>query len=291
MLSEAYSRVFSIKHSRMLGLTATPPPPERGLNKLCPVLQTITLARARSNNLVSNYQIFNIPVTLTLDERRELQKADNEYNRSKKELSAWAQTINMDTKDILEVANAGFKQGMGFSSKRLYLSIGKRKNVLYSAKNKLDTALKIIEKWKDKKWITFDKYITNAEKLCEKLNEKGIPAVVYHSGMTTSDREDVLEKIKTKEVRVICTVDALNAGFDLPDIDAAIALSYVSSTITSIQTLGRTLRLNSDPNKTAAFFNLYVKDSREENWLKSKLSVVEEAKVSWPSNLNYVNYG
>jgi superfamily II DNA or RNA helicase len=291
MLSEAYSRVFNIKHSRILGLTATPPPPEKGLNKLCPILHTITLARARGNNLVSNYQIFNIPVTLTLDERRELQKADNEYNRSKKELSNWAQTVNLDTKDILEVANAGFKQGMGFSSKRLYLSIGKRKRILYSAKNKLESALKIIEKWKDKKWITFDKYITNAEQLCEKLNERGIPAVVYHSQMPDKDRLEALEKVKSDDIRVICTVDALNAGFDLPDIDAAIALSYVSSTITSIQTLGRTLRLNSDPNKTAAFFNLYVKDTREENWLKSKLSVVEEARVSWPSNLNYVNYG
>lgn len=106
--------------------------------------------------------------------------------------------------------------------------------------------------------------------------------------MNDSDREQVLKDVRSPETKVICTVDALNAGFDLPDIDAGIALSYVSSAITSIQVLGRTLRIQE--GKKAGFFNFYVRDSQEEKWLRTKLRVMPDVKIHWPSQLEYARF-
>ena len=107
--------------------------------------------------------------------------------------------------------------------------------------------------------------------------------------MSEKERTEALEAVRSPEVRVICTAEALNAGYDLPEIDAAIALSYASSGIASVQTLGRTLRKKD--GKKAAFFNLYAKETQEEKWLRAKLRVIEGTKISWPSQLNYVRYG
>ncbi len=64
-------------------------------------------------------------------------------------------------------------------------------------------------------------------------------------------------------------VDALNAGLDIPDIDAAICVSGVSTELTNIQQLGRTLRKNVNKPKST-FINLYCKDSVEKTWVESK---------------------
>lgn len=291
MLSPLYKKVFRIPRKYLLGLTATPPPKQKGLEELCPVLHVITLAKATEDKLVSDFDIFNIPVPLTPKERIDLRRADAGFEWAKGLLNTWARENNIKGETVLDIANEAFKNPifkLGGVAKKLYNSMQERKKILYSAESKIDTAIKLIGRHPKKKWITFDKYITNAEKLCNLLNEKGIKAVIYHSGMPDAERIQALSDVRSDDVRVICTVDALNAGFDLPDIDAGIALSYVSSSITSIQVLGRTLRVRD--GKRAAFFNLYVKDSQEEKWLRNKLRIMPEAKIQWPTRLEYARY-
>lgn len=291
MLSPLYKRVFKLGRKYLLALTATPPPKEKGLEELCPILHTITLAKATANNLVSDFEIFNIPAPLTPQERLALRKADGAFEWAKGLLTNWAQQNNIEGETILDIANQAFKNPifkMGGIAKKLYSAMQERKKILYTTESKIDMAVKLIGRHPNKKWITFDKYISNAEKLCNKLNEKGIKAVVYHSNMNDSDREQVLKDVRSPETKVICTVDALNAGFDLPDIDAGIALSYVSSAITSIQVLGRTLRIQE--GKKAGFFNFYVRDSQEEKWLRTKLRVMPDIKIHWPSQLEYARF-
>lgn len=75
--------------------------------------------------------------------------------------------------------------------------------------------------------------------------------------MSTTDRQQALEDAKKDEIRVLCTAEALNAGYDLPAIDGGICAAGPSVLLNFTQQLGRTLRY--EDNKQAVFINLYVK--------------------------------
>lgn len=79
----------------------------------------------------------------------------------------------------------------------------------------------------------------------------------------------ILEDFENNKYLVLIAVDALNAGFNVPDVDGAICVSGVSTELTQVQQLGRTVRKTSK-NKIALFINLYCPNTVEENWVKTK---------------------
>ena len=56
-----------------------------------------------------------------------------------------------------------------------------------------------------------------------------INALKYHSQMKDIDRKLVLELISKPKYKVLVSAEALNAGYNLPDLDAAICASGVST--------------------------------------------------------------
>ena len=64
-------------------------------------------------------------------------------------------------------------------------------------------------------------------------------AVSYHSKQKTKDRELILENAKSPLVKVICSAQALNTGYNLPDIDAAICAAGTGTELTFIQSRGQ----------------------------------------------------
>ena len=82
-------------------------------------------------------------------------------------------------------------------------------------------------------------------------------------------REANLELAKTSEIKVIVSAEALTTGYDLPDLDAGICVSGVSSEIIGIQSLGRITRHKEGKNKPM-FINLYCENTQEESWVKTK---------------------
>ena len=93
-------------------------------------------------------------------------------------------------------------------------------------------------------------------------------AEVYHSKLKDVEREKILNAFKDNEFSVLIAVDALNAGLDVPDVDAAICVSSTSTELIAIQQLGRTARFRK--NKRALFINLFTPKTVEENWIKKK---------------------
>ena len=91
--------------------------------------------------------------------------------------------------------------------------------------------------------------------------------------MSTSDRSSSLLRAGDSSVRVICSATALNAGYDLPSIDAAIVAAGVSSELTNIQQIGRTVRLKE--GKSALVVNLFIDKTQERVWVENKLSNME----------------
>jgi len=87
--------------------------------------------------------------------------------------------------------------------------------------------------------------------------------------MSTSDRSSSLLRAGDSSVRVICSATALNAGYDLPSIDAAIVAAGVSTELVNIQQIGRTVRIRE--GKHALIINLFVDKTQERVWVESKL--------------------
>ena len=155
-----------------------------------------------------------------------------------------------------------------------------RKHVCFGAENKISTCIKIIEKYPKKKWIIFSKSKKFVDKLHEKLTEQGIKSVSYHSGMSTKQRTAALATARSDDCRVICSATALNAGYNLPSIDAAIIAAGTSTELTNIQQIGRTVRLQE--NKRALVVNLYADKTQEKKWVENKL---KNTSSTWITSL------
>ena len=176
-------------------------------------------------------------------------------------------------------------------AQRLMNSIRLRKNILYNAESKYQTCIDICNKFEGIKTILFSQSTSFADKLNLLLNEdKPNSSVVYHSALKTilapspktnklikfgkvRRKRLALENIKTGKATRLCTASSLDKGLDIPDLGIGITSSGTSNFTQYKQRKGRSGRIdmfNSD--KKALLVNLYVKDTREENWLKERQS-------------------
>ncbi len=93
------------------------------------------------------------------------------------------------------------------------------------------------------KALAFCRNITHARMMCEALGER------YHTAYLTG-RNDIGERVKayndlqsdTAELEILCTVDILNEGVDIPGVNMVLFLRPTESTTVFIQQLGRGLR-------------------------------------------------
>lgn len=99
----------------------------------------------------------------------------------------------------------------------------------------------------------------------------GDDAVVYHSKMNDEEREKALDSIRNNDKKWLVAVDALNAGLNIPDIDAAICISGVSTELVNVQQLGRIIRLKSTKS---IFINFYCEGTIEETWVAKKTKML-----------------
>lgn len=120
--------------------------------------------------------------------------------------------------------------------------------------DKVNTIMKNVEKYgyfgRKLKALAFVDTIVSAEQLAEEFRNQGIHAVSV-SGETDPDLVDVyLEELGSDDgaLKIIVSVNKLNEGIDVPEINSIIMLRKTESAIIYIQQLGRGLRL-SDPNK------------------------------------------
>lgn len=82
----------------------------------------------------------------------------------------------------------------------------------------------------------------HAELTAELFNAAAIPAEVLLGEDSGQVREGKLGRLDSGATQVLCTVDVVSEGFDLPSIDAAILLRPTKSLALYIQQIGRVLR-------------------------------------------------
>lgn len=84
--------------------------------------------------------------------------------------------------------------------------------------------------------------IKHAEHVCAQYKASGIEAVQIDGKMTNAERKDVVERFRRGEVKVICNVQLLLEGVDIPAISVVQWLRPTQSLIVWLQGCGRGLR-------------------------------------------------
>lgn len=111
-----------------------------------------------------------------------------------------------------------------------------RKWICYESESKVDVVNKILNKFPEKKWIIFNKSVKFAEKLKESIL---YPCVIYHHKLNDKERVLALQEFENNKYNILIAVDALNAGLNVPEVDAAICVSGVSTELVATQQLGQ----------------------------------------------------
>ena len=152
-------------------------------------------------------------------------------------------------------------------ARELMMSFPKRKKLLNNCVNKCQAVLKILKEEQFNKCIIYNEFIDFANNLSAYLMINGLENFVYHSNI--KKKELILEQFKNSNSKILICVKALDEGLNIPDIDLGIIVSSSSQVRQTIQRVGRLLRFQE--NKIANVFNLYVKNSKEEEWLRKRL--------------------
>lgn len=101
-------------------------------------------------------------------------------------------------------------------------------------------------------------------------------------------KKEILDKFERKDgINVLSTVRALDEGYDVADIELVIMASYNSSKRQNTQRTGRGVRISyNNIDKVAMIVNLYMVDTKEEDWLKSKQ--IGTRNIRWINSVDEV---
>lgn len=91
--------------------------------------------------------------------------------------------------------------------------------------------------------LVFTQFIDEAERLVERF---GYLARIVTGDTPKKEREEILEKFKAGEVRVVANVNCLSVGFDYPELDTVVLARPTRSLRLYYQQVGRAIRPHKD---------------------------------------------
>lgn len=115
------------------------------------------------------------------------------------------------------------------------------------AMRRLDAILAALERYQpdyrtSAKGIGFCVTINHAIYMAQKFSDRGIPSAALVSGISSDERESMLRGFKNGSLIFLFTVDVLNEGLDVPEINLVMFLRPTESLTVFLQQLGRGLR-------------------------------------------------
>jgi superfamily II DNA or RNA helicase len=120
------------------------------------------------------------------------------------------------------------------------------------ASNKDDAALKLLfEAKKNDRWLVYCNSIEHVNSISEKLKEKGIHPMIYHSEME-GDRQSTLNYFE-REGGILLSIKCLDEGVDIPKLDRALIIASSSNPREYIQRRGRALRVAKGKYKASIY--------------------------------------
>lgn len=285
--SEHFSKIFERTiYSNCIGLSATLD--KEKLNYLSnfnlKIIDYIPLEVCIQNNWLSDYVEYNVGLELNEENRIYYEKLNSmfksyfsvfghdfnvlKYCANKDYLNQYCQNNNLDVKEVQ------FKQ---FRTMQI---VGQRSQFIYNNLQKMEAASLIIDKYyKSNKILVFGQSI----EVNQKLESKNTNLLVrYDSKCKKKVKIENLNSFEEGDVNCLITAKSLDEGYDNENINIAIIMSGTSKDLQHTQRIGRILRFN-ELSKNRILFNVYIKNSKDEDWLK--LRQKNNKKVIWINEL------
>lgn len=258
--SPVFQQIFRLPTEASLGLSATP---ERQYDdglvstlipSLGPILCNYTYKDALRDKIIVPFSLHNIVFDFSTEETER-------YSKLTKGIQAAINKYGVDAQETI----------------RLLLARSRMSNACPS---RVNIALKIVARHKDKKILIFHEDIAACEAIHTALSHFQIPSGVYHSGMTLAKRVETLAAYRKGEIRVLVSCRALDEGFNVPETEIGIIAASTATHRQRVQRLGRVLRPSS--NKSHAHIYSIVAAPTEIRRLAKEAEDLEEiAEVTW----------
>jgi len=282
--AEQFIKVFDkITYQFIFGLTATI---ERSdgmhevLLEYAPVIDEVPIEECHENGWVSDYLVYNLAVPMYDDEQVAYDKANKKFRYAAGRLGfGGSQSFNNARKYLTDKTA---DPAMRAVAAIYYNSMRERGDICKNSQAKIPVIKQLLEKFDDRKALLFSASTDFADAVQEEL---GDVCLSFHSKRSKKEQVEILKKFKdnrTKQ-RVISSVKALNAGFDVPDCSLGIVAAGNSKKLDNIQRTGRIIRYV--PGKTAIIINLYAPDTQEVSWLNKRQ---EGQNVVWAESIEEI---
>ena len=109
--------------------------------------------------------------------------------------------------------------------------------------NKFNSCRLILQNPSYQKTIIYCNEIKTCNELNKYLNENNLKSMTLTSELNKQKRKEIINKFENNEINILCSVNCLSEGINIPCIDTCLFFDDRSSVINIIQCLGRCLRL------------------------------------------------
>lgn len=104
-----------------------------------------------------------------------------------------------------------------------------------------------------RKAVCYCSSVNHSKAMAERFQDAGIPAAHIDGDTEKSERARIIEAFRTGEILILCNVDLISEGFDVPDCSCAILLRPTQSLTLYIQQAMRCMRYQ--PGKRAVIID------------------------------------
>lgn len=248
-------KLRQLQGTRVLGLTGTlDKDSEVTINKILNIapIYTYTIDQAIEDKIIADYQIFCIGCELDdVNENVIAGSKENSFLQTEKQAyTYWNKRYN---DAVLH---------MRYSS--LKFLMGKRKEVIYNSKTKVNITKKLIEKY-DRCLI-----FTGLQVIANQLGE-----IAFHS---KSDKGNLI-KFQEGVINKLAVVSMISMGITVENLKISIFNQLKSGENLAVQQAMRAM--NKEEDKIATIYIVYLKNTQDEKWLKSALKGFNSKKISY----------
>ncbi|NLY06149.1 DEAD/DEAH box helicase [Candidatus Sordicultor fermentans] len=261
--SKENSKIFKIKFSYTLGLSATP---ERfgdlGFEKkiepnLGKIIYSYSYSDALRDGVIPPYKLVRIKVSLKDEEYLQYEEYTNQINKLLKLLFfKYPQLKMVKPSEFFKELSLLYEKTNDNMITRYTSLLIRRKELIHMSKSKLEALKWLIsnEDLKNERVLIFHERIEEAEKIYRYLKEQEFKVGIYHTSMPLYQRLENISGYRKGDINILVSCRALDEGFDVPDSNIGIIVAGTSSVRQWIQRMGRILRKT--PGKE--FSKIYV---------------------------------
>ncbi len=274
-------QIFEMKAEMTLGLSATPesnaddgPAKDQAYAKsaagkaLGAIFHELTLAEALEAGLLAPFEVHHVGVPLTGEEGPEYERLSRKISELRKDLQVAFRKSRSNQGFLAWCQTKASRGGDGASAAALFVGLAaQRKRLLYRAQLRHQAVLGILQDRltndASARCITFHEVIDQVDELYLGAIKEGLPAVLEHSKLSSSLREESLEAFRSGVARIIISARSLVEGFNVPSADVGVIAASSSSVRQRIQSLGRMLR-RKEGGRIATVYVLYALKTEDE---------------------------